>query len=264
MQHTIPHPHDLLNLSGKHIVVTGGAQGLGAGIALRLAQAGASITVNYRSSAHAAEQLREQITSLGQRALLVQADVTSAQDVTRLFDAAVGEFGAVDALINNAGIYPLSMLLDMPADEWDAVINANVRSVFLCTQAAARVMQNQPDALNAIVNIASIEGLSPAPAHSHYSAAKAAVIMHTQAAANELGRHGIRVNAVSPGLIWREGIENAWADGVQRWQAAAPLSRLGTAEDVADACLFLVSPAARWITGANLVVDGGVLTRSSF
>jgi NAD(P)-dependent dehydrogenase (short-subunit alcohol dehydrogenase family) len=117
-----------------------------------------------------------------------------------------------------------------------------------------------PGGGGAIVNIASIEAHNPAPLHAHYNAAKAALLMHTRAAAAELGRHGIRVNCVSPGLIDREGLADAWPDGVGRYLASVPLARLGQPADVADACLFLASPAARWITGAELVVDGGVLT----
>jgi NAD(P)-dependent dehydrogenase (short-subunit alcohol dehydrogenase family) len=116
----------------------------------------------------------------------------------------------------------------------------------------------------AIVNISSIEGLQPAFLHSHYAASKAAVIMHTRAAALELGPSGIRVNCVSPGLIDAPGLDTAWPDGVARWHAAAPLGRLGEPADVADAVLFLASPAARWISGANLVVDGGVLTHNTW
>ena len=116
----------------------------------------------------------------------------------------------------------------------------------------------------AIVNIASIEGLQPADGHSHYAASKAAVLMHTRAAALELGRHGIRVNAVAPGLIERVDLAADWPDGVRRWQSACPLGRLGQPDDVADAVLFLASDAARWITGATLVVDGGMLTRSTW
>jgi NAD(P)-dependent dehydrogenase (short-subunit alcohol dehydrogenase family) len=116
----------------------------------------------------------------------------------------------------------------------------------------------------AIVNVASIEGTHVAPLHAHYNAAKAAVLMYTRAAAREFGQHNIRVNAVSPGLIWRHGLDLAWPDGVQRYTRAAPLGRLGTADDVADACLFLVSDGARWITGAELVVDGGVLTNTVY
>jgi NAD(P)-dependent dehydrogenase (short-subunit alcohol dehydrogenase family) len=152
----------------------------------------------------------------------------------------------------------------MSEEEWDRVVDTNLKSVFLGTQAAARQMKGQDPPGGAIVNIASIEGESPAPLHSHYNAAKAGVIMHTRAAALELGPHGIRVNSVSPGLIWRPGIEEDWPEGVEHWQQAAPLTRLGRPEDVADACLFLASPAARWITGANLRVDGGVLSRPAF
>jgi NAD(P)-dependent dehydrogenase (short-subunit alcohol dehydrogenase family) len=151
----------------------------------------------------------------------------------------------------------------MSESEWDAVIDANLRSVFLCTQAAAKQMMAQGSG-GAIVNIASIEGENPAPLHSHYDAAKGGVLMHTMAAANELGPHGIRVNAVSPGLIWREGLAEAWPDGVARYKKAVPLGRLGLADDIADACLFLASPAARWITGVNLRVDGGVMTKQIY
>ena len=120
------------------------------------------------------------------------------------------------------------------------------------------------DRLGAIVNIASIEAQNPAVAHSHYDAAKSGIVMYTRAAAQELGRQGIRVNAVSPGLIWRDGLDTDWPDGVARYLRAAPLSRLGRPDDVADACLFLASSGARWITGANLVVDGGVLTNTVY
>jgi NAD(P)-dependent dehydrogenase (short-subunit alcohol dehydrogenase family) len=116
----------------------------------------------------------------------------------------------------------------------------------------------------AVVNIASIEGLQPASGHSHYTASKAAVLAHTRAAALELGRLGIRVNAVAPGLIHRDGLEADWPEGVARWHAACPLGRLGQPDDVADAVLFLASAAARWMTGACLVVDGGVLSRSTW
>jgi hypothetical protein len=142
------------------------------------------------------------------------------------------------------------------------VIAANLTTTHLTTQAFARATESGRGA--AIVNIASIEASNVAPMHGHYVAAKAGVVMYTKAAARELGPHGIRVNAVSPGLIWREGLEEAWPDGVTRYQRAAPLGRLGRAEDVADACLFLSSDAARWITGVELIVDGGVLTSTAY
>jgi len=256
----IPGPQEF---SGRVAVVTGAGGGLGAGIARRFAAAGASVVVNYRRSEVGAARVVHDIESGGGRAIAVRSDVTVAGEVERLLEETVDHFGRVDAFINNAGAYPLSTLLDMSVEEWEAVMAANLRSVFLCTQAAARRMKNGDEG-GSIVNIASIEGESPMPLHSHYNAAKAGVIMHTRTAANELGPLGIRVNAVSPGLIWREGIEEAWPEGVARWKAACPLGRLGRPEDVADACIFLCSPAARWITGVNLRVDGGVLTGPAF
>ena len=258
----IPHPHNLLNFSGKIAVVTGSGSGLGTGIALRFAEAGAQVVVNYRSSKSGAQKVVAEITAAGGEAIAVQADVSRKMDVLRLMDQTVQQFGRIDILINNAGIYPLSPLLDMTEEEWDQVLDSNLRGTFLCTQAAAKVMIAQGS--GAIVNISSIEGENPAPLHSHYNAAKGGVLMYTAASAQELGQYGIRVNAVSPGLIWAEGIEQNWPEGVARWQKTAPLQRLGLPSDVADACLFLASPAARWITGANLRVDGGVMTSQIF
>ena len=218
--------------------------------------------VHYRSSEAEAGQRAEAIQATGGRAIVAQADVTNKDDVVRLIDEVIEAFGRLDVLVNNAGAYPMATLLDMPQDEWDGVVNANLRSTFLCTQAAAHVMKNQDG--GAIVNIASIEAENAAMMHSHYNAAKAGVVMFTEASAGELGQYGIRVNSVSPGLIWREGIEKAWPEGVERWKNAAPLTRLGRPEDIANACLFLASDAAAWISGANLRVDGGVMTHQIF
>src|SRR5262249_47464382 len=138
----------------------------------------------------------------------------------------------------------------------------NLTSVHLCTQAAARKMAVQGG--GAVVNVTSIEATSALPGHSHYAATKAAAAAHTRAAAQELGPLGIRVNAVAPGLIWRDGIEQVGRGGGRRWEAPAPLGRRGRPEEGADACLFLAPPAARWITGATLIVDGGVSARPPF
>jgi NAD(P)-dependent dehydrogenase (short-subunit alcohol dehydrogenase family) len=259
----IPHPHNLFNFSNQVALVTGSGSGLGSGIALRFAEAGAVVTINYRSSAAGAQAVVGQIEAAGGKAIAVQADVTQKAEVERLVAQTVAAFGRLDVLINNAGVYPLASLLEMTEADWDAVVDSNLRSTFLCTQAAAKQMIAQGEG-GAIVNIASIEAENPAPLHSHYNAAKGGVVMYTAAAANELGPHGIRVNSVSPGLIWREGIEQGWPDGVERFLKAAPLGRLGRPDDIADACLFLASPAARWITGANLRVDGGVMTKQIF
>ena len=254
-----PAVSELLDFNGSVVVVTGASKGIGRGIAERFAAAGAAVAVHYRSGKDEAEALAASV----EQAIAVGGDLCDPNAVAQLFAKAANELGPVDVLINNAGIYPIHSILDAPVDEWQEVVDANLRTTHLCTQAAARSMKER-DTGGAIVNVASIEGLRPAPLHSHYNAAKGGVLMYTQSAALELGAYDIRVNAVSPGLIWREGIEQAWPEGVERFQERAPLKRLGRAEDIADACLFLAGKGARWITGANLVVDGGVLTATAF
>lgn len=249
----------LLDFSGRAVIVTGAGAGIGAGIAIRFAEAGADVVIGCRRNVAGAEDVAARIAKRGRRAVVHQSDLCSAEQAARLTARCVEAFGRLDVLINNAGVYPLDALTEMSEQSWRAVIDVNLTSTHLMTQASARRMIAQASG-GAIVNIASIEAENPAPMHAHYNAAKAGVVMHTKAAAAELGRHGIRVNCVSPGLIDREGLQDAWPDGVSRYLASAPLGRLGRADDVADACLFLASPASRWITGANLVVDGGVLT----
>ena len=260
---SVPTPDQLLDFSGKVVLVTGGGRGIGAGLALRFAEAGADVAFSYFSSEAGANQVVQSIQALDRNAVAVRADVRSRADVERLVEKTVEELAALDVLINNAGINPLASVLEMTDEQWNEVVDTNLRGVFLCTQLGAAQMIRQGSG-GAIVNIASIEAENPAPMHSHYQASKAGVVMHTKAAARELGGHDIRVNVVSPGLIWAEGLDKNWPDGVSRYLAAAPLGRLGQPDDVADACLFLASPAARWITGANLVVDGGVLTSTAY
>lgn len=246
----------LLDLSGRVAVVTGASGTIGAGVARRLHEAGASVLVHGNAQPEAAGALA---ASLGERAATVTGDVE--RDAAAICRSAVDTFGGLHVVVNNAGVQPVVALDEIDIEAAAELLRVNVGGVIAMTREAATAMGDG----GAIVNIASIEGLQPAFAHSHYAASKAAVIMHTRAAALELGPRGIRVNCVSPGLIdVAGGLEHAWPSGVERWHAAAPLHRLGRPDDVADAILFLASDAARWITGANLVVDGGVLARNTW
>lgn len=256
----MPRPQDQLDLDGTVAAITGAGGGLGAGIARRFAAAGASLVLHHRESASRVEQLAQE---LGTATTMVQADLTAADGPAAVIEAGVAAFGHVDVVVNNAGTQPLAALAQVEEAEWDEVLAVNVTALHRLTRTFARHRRDHGGG-GAVVNIASIEGSQPAALHGHYATSKSAVRMYTRAAAAEFGADGLRVNTVSPGLIHREGIEDAWPDGVARWHAAAPLERLGTPEDVGDACVFLASPMARWVTGAELVVDGGVLTRSTW
>ena len=258
-----PQVDSLLDLSGSVALVTGASRGIGAGIAVRLAEAGAAVAVAARSADEGPGSTVARIRERGGSALALAVDVADEAQVVRAVDATVAALGRLDILVNCAGIQPTRALADQSVEDWDAMHSTNLRGVFLCTREAARVFVPQGRG-GAIVNVASIEGLQPAWAHSHYAASKAGVVMHTRAAALELGGHGIRVNSVSPGLIWNPDLERTWPEGVGRWLAHVPLDRLGQPDDVSDAVLFLASPMARFVTGANLVVDGGVLAHSTW
>ena len=243
----------MLDLSGTVTLVTGASGGIGGGIATRFAEAGSAVAVHYHRNAARAAAVVAGIESAGGTAVAVAADLSSDTACHELVRAVTDWAGRLDTLVNNAGIQPVEPLPGMSVAGWRAVIEANLTSAFSCTQAAAEVMTG-----GSVVHIASIEAARPAVGHAHYSSAKAALVMHARAAALEYGPRGIRVNTVSPGLIDRPGLAADWPEGVDRWRRAAPLTRLGTPTDVADACLFLASPLATWITGHDLVVDGGV------
>lgn len=253
----------LLDLSERTALVTGASGGIGAGIARRFAEAGANVICHYNKGSAAVEAVLSAIRQAGGRAEAVGADIATAAGARNLLVEAAGRFGDIDILVNNAGLQPAKALEDLSEGDWNEMMAANVAGPFMLVQAFA-ARRRAAGKGGAVVNIASIEGHNPAPWHGHYATSKAALLMFTKAAALEFGPSGIRVNSVSPGLIHRDGIEEGWPEGVGRWRAAAPLKRLGRPEDIADACLFLASDAARWITGADLVVDGGVMAKPTW
>ncbi|MCP4300949.1 MAG: SDR family oxidoreductase [Gammaproteobacteria bacterium] len=244
----------MLDLSGETALVTGASGNIGCAIAERLSEAGAAIIAHYYRNEAAAAELIERIGGGD----IVQADLSDESAVERMFASVKPSL-----VVNNAAAQQVAALGDMTLAEWRAVIAANLDSAFLVSQRAALAWISAGES-GAIVNIGSIEGLDPAVGHSHYATSKAGLAMLTRAAALEFGSAGIRINCVSPGLIDREGLARDWPDGVARWQDRVPLGRMGSAIDVADAVLFLLSPAARWISGANLTVDGGMSAQSKW
>ncbi|MEJ5203049.1 MAG: glucose 1-dehydrogenase [Anaerolineales bacterium] len=251
------------DMGNKVVVITGSSGWIGQALVRRYASAGAAVVLHYFTHSEPVHNLANAIVAHGGKATCVQANLSDVQGVESLLRTTLETFSKVDIWINNAGTYPVASILDMPIEEWNEIININLNSVFVSIKAVARQMIDQGNG-GVIINIASIEGLSPAKGHSHYSSAKAALIMLTRAAAYELGPYGIRVNAISPGLIARPGIEEAWPQGVKSWLETAPLQRMGRPEEIAEACFFLSSPAAAWITGTNLVIDGGASCRPIF
>ena len=251
-------PHEMIRLDGRVIIVTGAGGGIGGGIARRLIAARATVVAHTRSS-----PVEHLVDADGEPVISVTADLTDPDAAERVVQAALDDCGRIDGLVNNAGIQPAVHFTEMTDAEWTEMIDINLTAAHRLTRAAADAMRDQGTG-GSIVHIASIEGRHPTDFHGHYATAKAGLLMHSRAAAGALGPHGIRVNSVSPGLIDRPGLADDWPEGVARWHAAAPLGRMGTPEDVGDACVFLCSDLARWITGADLVVDGGVLTRPTW
>jgi len=248
----------LFDFENQVVIITGASGSIGSGIAQCFSETGAKLVLHGHSRAPALPA-----NSSPQNCATITADLADPAGPKAIVKAALENFSQVDVLINNAAIQQVEPLEELPDSSWQQMLDINLTAAHRLTQAVASLMIEEQTG-GSIIHIASIEGLQPAPGHSHYATTKAALIMHARAAAAEYGPHNIRVNSVSPGLIYRPKLEEQWPQGVARWQNSAALKRLGTPTDVANACMFLASPLASWITGANLVVDGGVSTKPTW
>lgn len=242
-------------LSGKTAIVTGSSQGIGAGIALRLAADGANVVVNYSRGADAADRVVQQIVAAGGNAIAVKADIADPAQIAPLIDAAVQAFGRLDILVNNAGIYLGDTLDTLTADSFDQHFNLNVRGLLLTTQAASRVMQ----AGGVIVNISSGLAHSPYPMVHVYCATKGAVDTLTRSLALELGPRQIRVVGIAPGFVHTEGNAESAKGMDDFFIGKTPLGRVGKPADIAAAVAYAVSDDAAWVTGGTIDVSGGMI-----
>lgn len=246
-----------MSLDGKVAIITGASRGIGRAIAVSLANAGAKFVINYVNNAAAAQEVVDVINSSGNIAIAVQADVSNKEEAEKLIQEAAKIFGSIDILVNNAGITRDNLLLRMKEEEWDAVIDTNLKGVYNCTKAALKPMLKQRS--GKIVNISSVIGLMGNAGQANYAAAKAGIIGFTKAVAKEVASRGINVNAVAPGFISTEMTGVITEELRQEMLKAIPLNRLGSPEDVAEVVKFLVSSVANYVTGQTVAVDGGMV-----
>ena len=246
-----------MNLNGKVAVVTGGATGIGREIAKTLATLGAKVVVNYNSSANSALELIKEIKSLGQEASCVQANVADFNEAQKLIDFAVETYGRIDILVNNAGITADTLILRMAENDFDKVINVNLKGTWNCCKHATKYMSKQRE--GKIVNISSIVGVIGNAGQTNYSASKAGVIGLTKSLARELSKRNINCNVVAPGFIKTKMTEVLSEDLINQMMTNIPLSRLGEPKDIANVVAFLCSDLADYITGQVINVDGGMV-----
>jgi 3-oxoacyl-[acyl-carrier protein] reductase len=246
-----------MSLEGKTALVTGASRGIGREIALELARQGANVAVNFSGSEAKANEVVDEIKALGRDAFTVKCDVSNAEDVAEMVKATIDRFGKLDILVNNAGITKDNLLMRMKEEEWDDVININLKGVFLCTKAVTRQMMKQR--VGRIINIASIVGVSGNPGQANYVAAKAGVIGLTKTTAKELASRKITVNAIAPGFITTDMTDKLSEEVKSEMLKQIPLARLGEPKDIAKVTAFLASDDASYITGQTLHIDGGMV-----
>lgn len=243
-------------LTDKIAVVTGASRGIGRGIALELAKRGATVVVNYQRSADAANEVVDQITSSGGKASAFQADVSLEEDANNLIKYAIDTYSKIDILVNNAGTTRDNVIMMMGAEDFDTVIQTNLRSTWLCSKAAVRAMMRKR--YGRIINITSVSGIMGNAGQTNYSASKAGIIGFTKALAREVAARNITVNAVAPGFVLTDLTANLPQEMADKLNEHIPLGRWGTIEDVSAATAFLASDEAAYITGHVLAVDGGL------
>lgn len=245
-------------VKGKNVIITGASRGIGRGIAQAFAKAGANVAFTYSSSAGPAEELEKELTALGVKAKAYQSNAADFESAQQLAAEVVADFGSIDVLINNAGITKDNLLMRISEEDFDTVIEVNLKSVFNMTKAVQRTMLKQRQ--GSLIHMSSVVGVKGNAGQANYAASKAGIIGFSKSVALELGSRNIRSNVIAPGFIETEMTGKLPEDVVAQWRAGIPLKRGGTPEDVANACLFLASDLSAYITGQVVNVDGGMLT----
>ncbi len=245
-------------LEGKNAIITGGSRGIGKGIAQVFAKHGANVAFTYNSSSQSAEELAKELESTGVKAKAYQSNAASFTEAQELVNQVAEDFGSIDILINNAGITKDNLLMRMSEEDFDKVIEVNLKSIFNMTKAVQRTMLKQR--YGSIINLSSVVGVTGNAGQANYAASKAGIIGFSKSMAQELGSRNIRTNVIAPGFIETEMTEKLDEKTVQGWRDAIPLKRGGSPEDIANACVYLGSDLSSYVTGQVIHVDGGMHT----